>query len=100
MCVRVLPACTYVDHMHAWRQSAAYALRKQGAMNVQSLISACKVGGTFKASLSLLFWKDTHQHTQNCVSMVILNLIKLTIKINHQNTEYIKLQVKSFPRAL
>lgn len=109
LCVRVLPACPYVHHMHAWRQSAAYALRKQGAMNagtlffscyVQSLVSAREVGGTSKASLSLLFWKHTHQHTQNCISMMILNLIKLTIKINHQNTVYIKLQVKSFSRSV
>lgn len=66
----------------------------RSSVYVQSLIAAHEVGGTFKASLSF------SGNTLRIVSMVILNLIKLTMKINHQNTVYIKLQVKSFLRSL
>nr|XP_048281655.1 TRAF family member-associated NF-kappa-B activator isoform X2 [Myodes glareolus] len=82
MCVRVLPACPYVHHMHAWRQSAAYALRKQGAMNagtlffscyVQSLVSAREVGGTSKGRRQVSSGKEpsadlslpSHHHRDN-----------------------------------
>lgn len=102
-------ACMYVCAPHACLAPVS-CICTQGARSDEcrhfvlllwsSLISAHEVGGTFKSSLPLVFWKHTHRHTQNCVSMVILNLITLAIKIDHKNTVYIKLQVKSFPRSI
>lgn len=36
------------------------------------------------------FWNHPHRHTQNCVSIVILNFNKLTIKISHHSMTVLK----------
>lgn len=45
---------------------------------------------TSKMALSVLqkpFWAHLHRYSQRCVSMVILNPVKLTTRINHHSLE-------------
>lgn len=39
------------------------------------------------AVLQKPFWTHRHRYTQRCVSMVILNPVKLTVTINHHSFE-------------